>query len=357
VTPVNPYDPIDIFPVDPPELTTVGATVTGAEQLLTFQCHLHYPCFVGAYNEYDVTIQDGDTLLWNSRWDGGPAARAFVDDAPLAHVELLDMEGAGCGRRLSSCEGGTVRLRLFARNPFYGVPLDGVTLELPLPDEVTVSRWDLHFHDDPMDTVTPTPDELAASGVVTVTDTLFRVDVPRIEPRFGTSTAPPRVFRDLFEVELYLDIASGALEGGTELGFADMTVRGTAQGEAVSDTADTVRTEIGSPRPPDEVAGLTSRARLRFLDRDRLTWGPCEPSWSDTFNVYRGTLRDLRDLSGSRAGRCVAAGVAGTDLVDATRPGVADLFTYVVSGVNCAGEGTLGAWSTGPTRVPTEACP
>jgi hypothetical protein len=354
VTPENPYDPRDIFPMDPPDLATLGAIVTGDEEVVRFECHLHYPCFVGAYNAYAVTIHDGPALLWDSHWLEAPLGHAWVEEAPMAFLELVGMEQAGCGGRISACEGGVIHLRLYARNPYYGVRLDGVRLELPLPDGITVRSHQLHFHDNPMDDVTPSPAELAATGTVTSLPGLFRVDVGSMDPRFEGAPVAPRVFKDLFEVELFLDAPTSALAGLTELTFADLTVAGTSMATPVSGTA-SLSVPIGPDAPPDEIAAA-SPGLLRFpAGPDLLAWGDCGTSLVDSFDVFRGPIDDLRDARS--AGRCIATGLVTPSLVDTERPGSAKTFVYLVAGRNCGGRGSLGAASDGAPRAPAEDCP
>ena len=139
VIPENLVDPEDIFPLEPPGLSTTGLRLVGEEtHLVNFRCGLHYPCFVGAHNDYHASIHDGARLLWDSRWRGSPLGRATVAEAPLAHLELVGLEAASCADRLSDFTEGTLHLRLYARNPYHGVPMDDVVIELPLPAGLTV---------------------------------------------------------------------------------------------------------------------------------------------------------------------------------------------------------------------------
>ncbi|MFN7967559.1 MAG: sialate O-acetylesterase [Acidobacteriota bacterium] len=92
--------------------------------------------------------------------------------------------------------------------------------------------------------------------------------------------------------------------------------------------------------PPGEVAALA------FTDKQTLSWS-ASPSAS-AYNVYRGTSADGSDA------RCWVFRTATTEVTDSATPG--SLFTYLVSGYNVDGEGTLGSSSSGAPRVPQVRC-
>jgi hypothetical protein len=310
-----------------------------------------FPCVPGISNEYHVTIHDGDTLLWESR-EAGFIGRTVVESAPMPHVELVDMTGIGCDGRLLACEHGTVRLRLYARNPYFGSDMTDVRLDLPLPTACCVMGWQLHHHDNPMDAVTPPPEDLVADGVVTLMEDYFRVDVSRLETRFNDrpAVAPP-VFRDLFEVDLLLETPPGGF--GSDITFPGLTVSGTVRGLSKSETSGPLVIPVVEPSTM-EVSPAGSEMPLRLLpDKRTLTWEHCAPLAADTFNVYRGLLADLH---AGGYGTCLAQGLAEPSVVDDESPGSGRGFFYLVSAVNCAGEGTLGADSLDRARVVASPC-
>lgn len=353
VIPQNLFDPADLFPLSPPGLSTTGVTVVGSEEeLVTFDCHLHFPCLVGAHNDYHVTIHEGPVLLWDSRWSGQPAARATVNRAPIPAIAFVGLENTSCSDHLLSCSEGTLHLRLFARNPVVGVDMKDVVLELDLPEGLSVVSSDFHFHDNPLDSYTPTPAELAATGVETIEPDLYRVQVERLTPRERRSDAP-RMFRDLFEVELRLALPPGGLGPIGELVFDGFRVVGDIQGTDYEEVAAPLLLPVHDGTPP-EVGSVSSPRPLTVGPDERLVWERCSGQPLEAFNVYRGTISELREGS---SGTCLATGRRSSFLDDPERPEPGTTWFYLVNGDACTGEGTFGHDSLGNERASAAGCP
>lgn len=347
VVPTNASDPIDIFPMTPPELadTTRGVIVTGEDEIVHFECHCHFPCFVGASNLYRVYIYDDvtDVRLWSSSYVG----KALVDRAPLALLELVDIVDASGNGALEACEPGQIHLRLIGRHPFANVPMDDMRLDLPLPAGVTPSSWSLHFHDNPMDAVVPLPAELTATGTVTPGPTNFVVETSRVAYRYETVPSRPAVFQDMFEVELLLDVAPGALAQGS-LDFAGFRVDGMVSGIPRFEVAPTVSLAIG-PGSASEVSA-PGRMPLRMQpDKETLTW---DGGVSPAFNVYKGEIASL-----PRYGDCLQSNVPAPRFTDPDPLPASRSVFYLVTASGCGIEGPLGPDSAGAARYPGTPCP
>lgn len=349
VTPSNESDPIDIFPIDPPDLTDAsrGMIVTQEDELVHFTCHCHFPCFVGASNVYEVSLIDTVTTarVWNRTFVG----KSLVDRAPLALVEKVEIIDANGDGVIEACEGAQVHVRLIGRHPFANAPMTDMHMDLPLPAGVTVANWSLHFHDNPMDLVDPLPAELVATGIVTPGPTNFIVDTSRVAHRYETISSHPPVFKDMVEAELLLDIAPGALAAPGSLDFAGFTVSGVVTGIPRLETAPTVSIPI-VPGPPPPEASSPSLQPLRIApDKQTITW---DGSSAALFNVYRGDIGAL-----PRYGDCVRASVSGSSVTDADPFPRDGAWFYLIAGTLCGSEGSLGSDSAGAERVPATRCP
>jgi hypothetical protein len=261
--------------------------------------------------------------------------------------------------QLEACEPARLRVRFIARNPFIGTPLESVALDAQIPPGFLVDSYALHYHDNPMDTYTPTPAELDAVGTVTWDATTFHVDVTEVEARYaGTLPAVPApVFRDLFEADVVLSSPGEGPGPIPEVVFARLAVTSTpvppggpALPPRTFDSTDR-RVPVLPSLPPDEVSGPASFP-LRWLDRENLLWTP--EMYAARFNLYRGGIAALH---AGPAAECLAPDVLVPMARDAELPGPGAGFFYLVAGENCAGEGPLGTDSLGiprPTRTP---CP
>ena len=93
---------------------------------------------------------------------------------------------------------------------------------------------------------------------------------------------------------------------------------------------------------PQEIGNL--RLALSGTVAD-LTWDTLPDA--ATYNVYRGQQRTASDLS------CFLTGITGnTSDDDGTVPAVGEALFHVVTGINCAGESTLGAGRFIPVGCP-----
>ena len=107
-------------------------------------------------------------------------------------------------------------------------------------------------------------------------------------------------------------------------------------------------------RPPDEVSPPGALQPLLFVNPSTLTWEDAAVSGSDTFNVYRGDLMNLR--AGDR-GACLLAAVLLSTASDPTPPPPSGAWVYLVTGINAQGEGSMGADSFGFDRINGTPCP
>lgn len=106
--------------------------------------------------------------------------------------------------------------------------------------------------------------------------------------------------------------------------------------------------------PPSEVSPPGAETPLRLQAPQLLSWEDGARSGSRTFNVYRGSIGELR--SGSY-GDCLLEDLAtNSTLVPADPPAGAAWF-YLVAGENPAGDGPLGHSSLRATRRPVAVCP
>jgi hypothetical protein len=105
--------------------------------------------------------------------------------------------------------------------------------------------------------------------------------------------------------------------------------------------------------PPGEVQNLEFTSGSSFL------WDALPGAAS--YSVYRATLGAFVDSNADGAadsyGTCLDTGIASNSDSDATPPPAGSAFTYLVTGRNTAGEGTLGRGSSGASRPNTSPCP
>lgn len=80
-----------------------------------------------------------------------------------------------------------------------------------------------------------------------------------------------------------------------------------------------------------------------------LSWDP--NPWASAYNVYRGSLRTLTDLT------CLQSGVGGSATKDdGAVPAEGSAFFYLVTSVTCAGESDAGQGSSGAPRALAGPC-
>ncbi len=105
---------------------------------------------------------------------------------------------------------------------------------------------------------------------------------------------------------------------------------------------------------PWEVSAAGSIEPLEFLDRETLRWEDVALNCADTYNVYRGEVRNLplRDY-----GSCWRTGIATNTTVDPDVPANGRSWFYLVTAKNAVGEGPLGNDSAESPRIPAVACP
>lgn len=105
---------------------------------------------------------------------------------------------------------------------------------------------------------------------------------------------------------------------------------------------------------PTEISPPFSAEPLRFTDSKTLRWESAELSRSETFNLYRGLVGDL---SSGDYGICLAPGLEQPSTSVLFNPPVGVSWSFLVSGENSYGEGTLGQKSAGGQRAGVATCP
>jgi hypothetical protein len=111
---------------------------------------------------------------------------------------------------------------------------------------------------------------------------------------------------------------------------------------------------VGALAPPGEVSAPSSNEPLLFASRDSLVWEDATELGAFTYNLYRG---DTIDLPLNEFGSCHESGLELNGASDTGIPPAGTCWTYLVSGSNPAGEGTLGQRTGGLERLPGTACP
>ena len=100
--------------------------------------------------------------------------------------------------------------------------------------------------------------------------------------------------------------------------------------------------------PPLEVSPPGSPEPLRFLDPQMMVWEDGAASCSTSFQIYRG---DLDSLTTGFYSPCYEDAVTASSTSDDEEPLEGQVFYYMVSGENAAGEGTLGGgWAGARTN-------
>ncbi|MEM7244993.1 MAG: hypothetical protein AAF533_06585 [Acidobacteriota bacterium] len=214
----NPADPRDVFPVSPAALTDTGVSIVGPSARIEMNSSFPIPCSVGTENELHLKLMDGPVVVWDSRVtqpDG--AGAACVGEAPLAHYELVSVNDGPPGP-LVAHQDNEIVVRAYGRNPAVGMAMEDVALWIPRPDGVELLESWVHFHDNPLDEVDPSRDELTAHGaVIEQDDEWLRVRHDRIDHRFLTDVTDPPIFHDLFQADLRLRISARVLRSESEL--------------------------------------------------------------------------------------------------------------------------------------------
>ena len=105
---------------------------------------------------------------------------------------------------------------------------------------------------------------------------------------------------------------------------------------------------------PGEVSPPGTVHPLVFADKRTLTWEEASMNGSTTFNLYRGYASLL---SSGNYGTCFKSGIATNTETDPNEPPGGICWTYLVTGKNGGGEGTMGEDSTGSTRPNSNPCP
>jgi hypothetical protein len=105
---------------------------------------------------------------------------------------------------------------------------------------------------------------------------------------------------------------------------------------------------------PAEVSQPGSAQPLLFTDAVTLQWEDGFANNASTFNLYRG---ELTELPSGDFGSCLRSGIAGTTEQGFDDPTAGEDWSYLVTGVNPAGEGTMGSGSGGAPRQNASPCP
>ena len=121
-----------------------------------------------------------------------------------------------------------------------------------------------------------------------------------------------------------------------------------------STTSSSVAVRVGNLTAiPGEVSPPSAAQPLRFLSSQILVWEAGAPSGSLTFKVYRGTTTGL---AAGQYGACLRNGLTVATATDTETPPSGVAWTYLVTGKNTLGEGSLGKRSSGATRANTQPC-
>jgi hypothetical protein len=103
--------------------------------------------------------------------------------------------------------------------------------------------------------------------------------------------------------------------------------------------------------PPEEVAPPGAVSPLLFLTAESLDWGDLQGVSS--YNLYRGSLASL---AAGDYGSCAASGLTESETTDGLSPASGAGWSYLVTGENAAGEGSLGSDSSGAPRPNGQPC-
>lgn len=145
---------------------------------------------------------------------------------------------------------------------------------------------------------------------------------------------------------------SSGLPGDYLLSMAVACPASDSDGDGLADLRDCAPADLGARAFPLEVERLDLLA-----DTTTLSWTTLAPvAGSGTvYDVVRGDVEALGGGPGE-AETCLAAGVATTTTVDASRPALGSARWYLVRGRNACGTGGYGTASDGASRAVT-ACP
>ncbi len=111
--------------------------------------------------------------------------------------------------------------------------------------------------------------------------------------------------------------------------------------------------QCGLPKP-DEVSPPGAAQPLAFVDTGKLAWEGAAMSGSDSFNLYRGEVGGLHLPD---YGSCLEHTLFSSSTSDISTPAIGACWTYLVTGRNAAGEGTMGVTSAGAERPNIAPCP
>jgi len=110
--------------------------------------------------------------------------------------------------------------------------------------------------------------------------------------------------------------------------------------------------QVSASAPPAEVSPPDAVAPLIFVGPNRISWEHASSSGSTAFNLYSG---DLAALPGSFGG-CQRAGLSDNESIVFGQPAAGTAKFFLVTGTNSLGEGSLGATSSGSSRVNGTPC-
>src|SRR6185295_13818145 len=127
--------------------------------------------------------------------------------------------------------------------------------------------------DNPMDSYTPSPAELAATGTATPGTGSFRADTPLLEARFSADPGPPPppVFRDIFEADVQLETPAAGFPAPIDLVFPGVLVSGTSGGSPHAETSEPMTVTVAAGRPPNPVPAVV--AVKSGASDVRVVWG------------------------------------------------------------------------------------
>lgn len=114
-------------------------------------------------------------------------------------------------------------------------------------------------------------------------------------------------------------------------------------------TANPVNGSVCVRTPAAEVQGLAVSHSGPGGLTAALAWSG--GTFADAYNVYRATRPDLLDLA------CFDPDLGATSTSDPAMPPVGEMYEYLVTALNCRGESTAGAASSGTVRTIPVPCP
>jgi hypothetical protein len=111
--------------------------------------------------------------------------------------------------------------------------------------------------------------------------------------------------------------------------------------------------EVSELLAPDEISPPGNPEPLRFDDAITLLWEDGTDARAFSYNLYRG---DLTTLDGSSYGSCAQSTLGQPEAAVPDSPAVGGAWYYLVTGVNPAGEGSMGSDSSGSERNNITPC-